>query len=498
MSARSTSSAGNASSAETASSARTADLGAFPWLRVATAFLAIAAGLICFSSLEFMLEEIQKNFAMSADDTIVVAQISAGAALCAVFVTGGLADRLGNRRVITIAALLLSIGAVGVGVSPNTAVLLVGSAISAVGTIALAIVGLSVLNSTFSEPKLRARAFGLFAVIAPVVAIFVPLVAGAVIPLMGWRSITVLWVAVAVAIVLLARRSLQLHKESPTANNPPSEQLTPLLAGVALAGIALTFSFLNITPRTQQHLGHAVVSVSIGLVSLGVLLLIMRTRPNRTLDIRWFRGRGALSVAAVVFIINSVNLFFFTFLILQFRYHQSLFETAGFLMIPQATATIGAILSGRLSEKRGSWRVAATALVLASVLSAGTFIVGPESSPWVAVAVLSLAAIPIAAAVGPTTQSFMDLAPSDGVGAASSWRNASSNLGVAIGGVIVGAIVFNDLDRDTEKTIEAFRMQADAFHLAGLLCVIGYLVAAGFMVLHGSRRGGLRHHDAGN
>ena len=132
------------------------------------------------------------------------------------------------------------------------------------------------------------------------------------------------------------------------------------------------------------------------------------------------------------------------------------------------------------------------ALTLAAVLSMGTFIVGPESSAWIVVAVLAVAAVPIAGAVGPSTQTFMDLAPVDGGGAASSWRNASSNLGVAIGGVIVGAIVFSDLDADTARTIEAYRQQADAFHLAGVICVFGYVAAAGFMVLHARRRGNLR------
>ena len=441
-----------------------------------------------------MLKEIQNQFAMTADDTIVVAQISAGAALCAVFVTGTLADRLGDRRVMLMACLLFAAGAVGVGVSPNSSVLLVALAIGAVGTVAMAIVGLSVLNKTFPEAKSRAQAFSMFAVIAPVVAIVVPMVTGAMVPALGWRSVTVVWVVVAVLVTLFAKGSLVKHVDiaERASSQPRVELTTPLLAGVALAGIALTFSFLNITSRTQKHLGHAVVSLGIGFVALGALTLIMRARPNATLDIRLLRTKGAFPVAAVVFLINSVNLFFFTFLILQFRYHQSLFDTAVFLIVPQVTAAAGAILSGRLSAKWGSWRVAATALAIASVLSLGTFFVGPESSAWVAVAVLAIAALPIAGAVGPTTQAFMDLAPIDGGGAASSWRNASSNLGVAIGGVIVGAIVFNDLDADTASTIAAYRQQADAFHLAGALCVIGYLAAAGFMLLHARRRGNLR------
>ena len=42
-------------------------------MKTATAFLAIAAGLVIYSSLEFMLVEIQTEFSMSPNATIVVA-----------------------------------------------------------------------------------------------------------------------------------------------------------------------------------------------------------------------------------------------------------------------------------------------------------------------------------------------------------------------------------------------------------------------------------------
>ncbi len=159
-----------------------------------------------------------------------------------------------------------------------------------------------------------------------------------------------------------------------------------------------------------------------------------------------------------------------------------------FLIAPQLTASLGALTSGRLSAKWGTQAVATWALTGAAIASAGTFVVAAQSSAWVPVAILSIAALPIAAAVGPMTQSFMDLAPEDGTGAASSVRNASVNLGVAIAGLITGTIVFNGLERDTELTLEAFTMQAEAFHLAGVMCVVSYLVAAGLVVLHTRRR----------
>jgi predicted MFS family arabinose efflux permease len=82
----------------------------------------------------------------------------------------------------------------------------------------------------------------------------------------------------------------------------------------------------------------------------------------------------------------------------------------------------------------------------------------------------------------------MELAPSDGVASASSFRNSAVNLGIAIGGLAVSTVIFDEIDADTSRNIEAYRLQADAFHLAGYICAVTYFVAAAFLMLHIKRR----------
>lgn len=452
--------------------------------KAATAYLAISASLISFSSLEFMLVEIQRDFSLTSDGTMVVAQIASAACLVAVFLAGALADRIGNRKMLVRAGLVFAAGALIVGAAPNAVVLVLGLSVAGVGTIVMAIVGLAVLNATFTEKTQRAQAFGVFALIAPAVSIVVPLVTAAIIPLSSWRLVTAIWIAVGLIAAKLAERALSDEGEL----SIRSELLTPALAGVALAATALAFSFFSVSGNVAERLDQGIVSASVGVVALVALIVVMRRSERPTLDVRTLHRRGAFPILAALFLVNGVNLFFFTYLLLQYRYHQSLFATAVLLIVPQLTASLGALASGRLSATWGARRVATTALVLAAIASSGTFALAAESPAWVAVVVLSIAAVPIGAAVGPMTQTFMDLAPQDGTGAASSVRNASVNLGIAIAGLITGTIVFNGLERDTELTLEAFTLQADAYHLAGAMCVVAYLVAAGFVILHGHRR----------
>jgi MFS family permease len=165
-----------------------------------------------------------------------------------------------------------------------------------------------------------------------------------------------------------------------------------------------------------------------------------------------------------------------------------LLETAVFLIAPQLTATFGAVAGGRLTARWGSAPVALYSLLAAAFFSLIALAVSAESSAWLPVAVLCIVAIPIGAGVGPVTQIFMELAPEDGAASASAFRNSAVNLGGAIGGLLVSAVIFNDIDADTERNIEAYRLQASAFHLSGKICFVAYLLAAMLIVLYSKRR----------
>ncbi len=453
-------------------------------VRALTAFLAISAGLVSFTSLEFMLEAIQVDFSMSPDATMFVSTVASGACLIVVFLVGVLADRFGDHRILLIASCVFCLGALIVVSSPNPTFLFLGLATGGVGSIAMAIVGLSVLNSTFPGRRERAKAFGLFALAAPVVAIFAPMVSSAIVPTAGWRWVTAVWFLIGLSTVVLSRRILS----EPIKGGAPAEFVTPTLAGLALSAIALGFSFANINSQTHPHGERVVICAGIAIAALIALVFTMRLLPQPTLDLRSLRAHGSVPVFAAVFIVNGVNLFFFTYLLLQFRYHLTLFDTALLLIIPQATAACGALLGGRLSARWGTARVATVALAAAAMASLGVFFVSADSGVIVPILVLAIAGVPIAAAVGPITHSFMDLSPEDGTAATSSVRNSGANLGVAIAGLISSSIVFDRLDASSARTVEVYGQQAAAFHLAGLMCAVAYGTSAALMVVHARRR----------
>ena len=452
--------------------------------RTATAFLALSAADLTFQCLEFMLEALKEDFSMTSNETVVLSQVSFGSCLLVVFLVGALADRVGDRLVLMVSSGIFCFGASLFAVAPNDKALIVGQAVCGIGTIAMAIIGLSILNKNYSDPSQRAKAFGLFAVITPVVAVVSPLFASLIIAHLGWRSVTATWIVLGLAVFFLAKNSL------PKSNDQSEriELLTPTLAGIALAGIALTFSFLEIDVDSSAHSPAALISLVVGAIALILLVGSLRRIPKPTLDFRSLRPRGALPIVMALFVVNGVNFFFYTFLMLQYRYHQTLLETAVFLIAPNITATFGAVAGGRLTARWGSAQVALYSLLAASFFSLTALAVSAESSAWLPVAVLCIVAFPIGAGVGPVTQTFMELAPADGAASASAFRNSSVNLGGAIGGLLLGAVIFSKIDAGNAQNIEVYQKQADAFHLAGYICFVAYFIAAMLIVLYTKRR----------
>mgnify|MGYP002631484616 FL=1 len=451
--------------------------------RTATAFLALSAAGLTFQCLEFMLEALKEDFSMTSNETVVLSQVSFGSCLLVVFLVGALADRVGDRLVLMVSSGIFCFGASLFAVAPNDKALIVGQAVCGIGTIAMAIIGLSILNKNYSDPSQRAKAFGLFAVITPVVAVVSPLFASLIIAHLGWRSVTATWIVLGLAVFFLAKNSLPKSND----RSERIELLTPTLAGIALTGIALTFSFLEIDVDSSAHSPAALISFVVGAMALILLVGSLRRIPMPTLDFRSLRPRGALPVVMALFVVNGVNFFFYTFLMLQYRYHQTLLETAVFLIAPNITATFGAVAGGRLTARWGSAQVALYSLLAASFFSLTALAVSADSSAWLPVAVLCIVAFPIGAGVGPVTQTFMELAPADGAASASAFRNSSVNLGGAIGGLLVGAVIFSKIDASTAQNIETYQKQADAFHLAGYICVVAYFIAAMLIVLYTKR-----------
>ena len=425
-----------------------------PFGALGAGFLAMCAGLVAMASFEFVVIPMQTELGFSADDANSLTFMPAAASLLVVFIVGALVDRLGARKVMVVGALVFTLGAVVVGAAQNVGTVTVGRVLGGIGGSTMGIVGLAIINAAVTEPKLRARVFGIFAATVPAMFFLVPPLSALLVEASSWRGVTAVWAVLGLGAILAA-----LKFAGSTSSVGRRELLTPTLAGVALAGIALGIT--NISAGWEV----ALPLFSIGVVAAVALAIALARIAQPSLDLGWTRGPGVRILIIGMIAAAMPNLFFYTNLLLQYRYQESMLVIALLLMIPQAFAVAGGLLSGPISARVGPAKTGAYALLLAAVTSLSGLLVAGDAPIWVPVAVLALSAAPIAAAVGPLTESLLNHAPQELSGVASSVRDGFWTLGGCVGGAIFGAFAFNAFQGRLEQALDATSVTSEQAHL---------------------------------
>lgn len=398
---------------------------------IVAAMLGIAAASVMLSSFQYVLVEMQTEFIFSTDSANALAFMPSAASLTVVFIAGALADRWGPRRLFIASICLFIAGGALVAVAPGLPVVIVGRLLDGVGGVTMAIVALAIVNSSVTEPGTRARVFGLYAAVTPATFMLAPVGAAWVVQLGGWRMGMIPGILFGLGALIMTLRYVPAQ-----APRPSGELLTPLLAGLALSGIALGVTSFS------TSIALATVVAFIGLVSLIALIVLLRRMSSPSLDFRWCRGRGMLILLFALCLTAMPNLFFYTNLLLQYRYQVPLLLMAVLLMIPQAFAVGGGLLSGPISAHVGPTVAATGALFVSAIASLSALFVTAATPIWVPVLALAVSAAPACFVIGPMTNSMMSSGPANGSGAASSVRKATWTLGNVLGGAIVGAFAF--------------------------------------------------------
>ncbi len=118
---------------------------------------------------------------------------------------GSTADRVGRRRVFQAGLAAFGAGSLLCGLAPTIGWLIAARAVQAVGGTMLNPVAMAIIATTFTDPRERARAIGVFGSMSGLALVLGPILGGALVDGFGWRSI--FWVnvpIVAAAIVLSA------------------------------------------------------------------------------------------------------------------------------------------------------------------------------------------------------------------------------------------------------------------------------------------------------
>ncbi|WP_085207270.1 MFS transporter [Streptomyces sp. Amel2xC10] len=348
---------------------------------------------------------------------------------------GSTADRIGRRKVFMAGLVVFAAGSLLCSLAPNLELLIVARMVQAVGGSMLNPVAMSIITNTFTDPRERARAIGVWGAVVGISMAAGPLVGGLLVESVGWRSIFWLNLPVGLAALLLTLRFV------PESRAPRPRRPDPVgqLLVIALFG-SLTYAIIEAPEKGVSTSGPFAA------VALAALIGLLRYEPRRAeplIDLRFFRSApfsGATVVAVSAFAGLGGFLFLSTLYLQNVRGLDALH--AGLWMLPMAVPTfLCAPLSGRLVGTRGPrlpLAIAGSAMTASALLFAAF---DAETSNTTLFLGYVLFGIGFGFVNAPITNTAVSGMPRSQAGVAAAVASTSRQLGQTLGVAVVGAVL---------------------------------------------------------
>lgn len=351
--------------------------------------------------------------------------------------SGSTADRIGRRRVFKAGLILFTIGSVLCSLAPNLESLVAFRMVQAVGGSMLNPVAMSIITNTFTDPRERARAIGVWGGVVGISMAAGPIVGGVLVETVGWRSIFWLNLPVGLLALFLTWRYI------PESRAPKPRRPDPVgqLLIIALLG-SLTYAIIEVPSAgwtSPQILGFG----TLALASLAALLVYEPRRAEPLIDLRFFRSvpfSGATVIAVSAFAALSGFLFLNTLYLQNARGLSAL--NAGLYMLPMAALTfVCAPLSGRLVGSRGprlSLLVAGVAMAASGLLFA---VFDAERTTALLFTGYVLFGLGFGMVNAPITNTAVSGMPRSQAGVAAAVASTSRQIGQTLGVAVIGAVL---------------------------------------------------------
>ncbi|GGV48844.1 MFS transporter [Streptomyces spectabilis] len=350
---------------------------------------------------------------------------------------GSTADRVGRRRVFQAGLAVFTLGSVLCSLAPNLESLVAFRMIQAVGGSMLNPVAMSIITNTFTEPRERARAIGVWGGVVGISMAAGPLVGGLLVDAVGWRAIFWVNLPVGLAALYLTRRYVpESRAPKPRRADPVGQLLVVLLLG------ALTYAIIE-APTAGWTSPLILLFAATAVAALAGLLLYEPRRAEPLIDLRFFRSApfsGATVIAISAFAALGGFLFLSTLYLQDVRGLDALH--AGLWMLPMAAMTlVCAPLSGRLVGARGP----RLPLLIAGVAmtTSGTLFAAFEAEDSSATRFLAYVLFGIGFGVvnAPITNTAVAGMPRAQAGVAAAVASTSRQIGQTLGVAVIGAVL---------------------------------------------------------
>jgi MFS transporter, DHA2 family, methylenomycin A resistance protein len=381
-------------------------------------------------------------------------------ALAALMLAGGsIGDRRGHKRVVLAGLAVFGAGSAGCGLAPDVGVLVAARVVQGIGAAMLLPGTLAIVTHAYPEPRAQARAIGVWAGVGSAALPAGPVLGGALVAGLGWRS--VFFLNLPIVLVALPVAAVVVRESS----EPAGRRLDA--AGSALAAAllaALTYALIE----------RAVAAGVAAAVLLAAFVAVER-RPDPMLPLGLLRRRAftVANGAAGTMNLCTLGMLFVVTLFLQDVQGRAPL-TAGLVLLPLfAPLAVIAPLTGRLIARVGTRVPMAAGLVLAAAGLALLAGVTADTRAAALVPALLLWGVGLGVLTPAVVAAAMGAVSGERAGLAAAVNNTARQAGGAIGIAAFGALAGAPAAR--ERFLSG--LHAGALVAAGLYLLVA-LVAA--------------------
>lgn len=357
---------------------------------------------------------------------------------CLLLTGGALGDRVGAKKIYLTGLLVFAVASALCGLAPTLSVLVLARVFQGIGAALLVPCSLTLINAAYTNADDRASAIGKWAGFGGIAMAAGPLVGGVLIHVLGWRSIFLVNVPLALIGAWLTTRiptdELTIHS---------TRHLDGTGQVLAIVALAASVAVLIESAELGWHSSWIATGALVAIVAWGLFFLAEAKTREPMLPLKFFKS-AVFSAAAFTSMISAL-VFYGLFFILSL-YFQTIRSWAplqtGLAFLPLTVfVTIGSFSSGAIGRRYGSLRLVGCGFLLYAAGFLGLYTV-TESGPYWLIA-LSFPAMGFGAGVitPAVTASLMNVIDPSRAGIAAGVLNASRQAGSAFGVAIFGALL---------------------------------------------------------
>jgi len=354
-----------------------------------------------------------------------------------ILTAGALGDRIGAKRVFVAGFVIFTSASLACALAPNAVALIAARGVQGLGAAVLVPNSLALLTHAYPDQRERGRAVGIWAAGASLALTAGPLVGGALIALVGWRSIFLVNVPIGLAGLWLSwRYAAETTRNRQREVDLPGQVLAiaalGCLAGTIIEGGALGWS------NTFVVAGFA------GSMLLVVLFIVQEQRSaHPMLPLSLFAHRLFALTSLVGLLVNIAFYGLIFVLSLYFQRINGLSPLAtGLAFVPMMGIVLPAnLIAARITERFGAPATIAAGSVLAALGCLMLLGIEPGTSYFKILAQLLIIGGGLGLLVPPLTTTLLGSVEKSRSGIAAGILNATRQTGSVLGVALFGSLV---------------------------------------------------------